>query len=99
MLSGDVTVSRLALNPRFDFSTYLVKTQLVSAPLDPKAPANNIKLDVHVVSTPQLQVQTSLARAPGIWIFTSAGRPRALRFWAASASLEGDISLAGTSRT
>ena len=96
LLSGDVTVSRLALNPRFDFASYLVKTQLVSAPLDPKAPANNIKLDVHVVSTPQLQVQTSLARVSGnldLHVRGSAARPSLL---GRISILEGNISLAGT---
>ena len=96
MLSGDVTVIRLALNPRFDFASYLVKTQLVSAPLDPKAPANNIKLDVHVVSTPQLQVQTSLARVSGnldLHVRGSAARPSLL---GRISILEGNISLAGT---
>jgi translocation and assembly module TamB len=96
LLSGDVTVSRLALNPRFDFASYLVKTQLVSAPVNPQAPANNIKLDVRVVSTPQLQVQTSLARVSGnvdLHVRGSAARPSLL---GRISILEGNISLNGT---
>jgi len=96
LLSGEVTVSRLALNPQFDFASYLIKTQLVSAPANPKAPANNVKLDVRVVSTPQLQVQTSLARVTGnvsLHIRGSAARPSVL---GRIGILEGNITLAGT---
>jgi translocation and assembly module TamB len=96
LLSGDVTVSRLALNPSFDFARYLIKTQLVSAPVNSKAPANNVKLDVRVVSTPQLQVQTSLARVTGnvdLHIRGSAARPSVL---GRISILEGNLTLAGT---
>jgi translocation and assembly module TamB len=96
LLSGDVTVNRLALNPRFDFASYLIKTQLVSAPVNPKSPANNIKLDVRVVSTPQLQVQTSLARVSGnvdLHVRGSAAQPSLL---GRISILEGNITIAGT---
>ena len=96
LLSGDVTVSRLALNPQFDFANYLVKAQRVSALAKPNAPANNVRLDVRVVSTPQLQVQTSLARVTGnvdLHIRGSAARPLVL---GRISILEGNITLAGT---
>ena len=96
LLSGDVTVNRLTLNPHFDFASYLVKTQLVSAPVNPKSPANNIKLDVRVVSTPQLQVQTSLARVSGnvdLHVRGSAAQPSVL---GRISILEGNITIAGT---
>jgi translocation and assembly module TamB len=96
LLSGEVTVSRLALNPRFDFASYLSKSQMVSTPANPKAPANNVKLDVRVVSTPQLQVQTSLARVTGnvdLHIRGSAARPSIL---GRISILEGKLTLAGT---
>jgi translocation and assembly module TamB len=96
LLSGDVTVSRLALNPQFDFASYLKKTQLVAIPANPKAPANNVRLDVRIVSTPQLQVQTSLARVTGnvdLRIRGSAARPSVL---GRISMLEGNITLAGT---
>ena len=31
----------------------------------PNSPLNNLKIDVHVTSTPELQVQTSLAKLTG----------------------------------
>jgi translocation and assembly module TamB len=64
LLSGDVTVTRLALNPQFDFAAYLAEgargtVQQIGSPF------NNLHLDVHVTSTPQLQLQTAAARLSG----------------------------------
>jgi len=65
LLSGNVTVTRLGLNPQFDFASYLVvgmrgvQAQKIDSLL------NSVHLDVRVTSTPELQVQTSLARLSG----------------------------------
>ncbi len=64
-LSGDVTITRFSVNPRFDFAQYLALS---------KAPTNssirnpfldNMRLDVHILSTPELRVETSLAKLSG----------------------------------
>jgi translocation and assembly module TamB len=65
LLSGDVTVTRLGLNPQFDFATYLVNETRGAPAQKIDSPLNGIHLDVHVTSTPELQVQTSLARLSG----------------------------------
>jgi translocation and assembly module TamB len=65
VLSGDVTVTRLGLNPQFDFAAYLVKGMKGAPAQKIVSPLNNVRLDVHVTSTPELQVQTSLARLSG----------------------------------
>jgi translocation and assembly module TamB len=65
LLSGEVTVTRLGLNPQFDFATYLVKGIRGAPAQKIDSPLNNVHLDVHVTSTPELQVQTSLARLSG----------------------------------
>lgn len=65
LLSGDVTVTRFGMNPRFDFAQYLAqsrKSQTVPT-LNPFL--DNMRLDVHINSTPELQVETSLARLSG----------------------------------
>ena len=63
-LSGDVTITRFALNSQFDFATYLAKS---SRPPEPprSSPLNNVRFNIHVVSTPQLQVESSLAKVAG----------------------------------
>lgn len=64
-LSGDVTVNRFGLNPRFDFALYLARSNQPPTPPNPDSPLNNLHLDVHVTTAPELQVQTSLAKVSG----------------------------------
>ena len=65
VLSGDVTVTKLSVTPGFDFGSYLEKAvQQASLPqTDPVL--NKIRLDLHVVTTPELQMQTSVLRVRG----------------------------------
>ena len=65
LLSGTVMVTRFSLNPNFDFSVYLASTRPSIAIGEQNSPFNNLHLDVHILSTPELQVQTSLARVSG----------------------------------
>ncbi len=64
-LSGDMTVTRFAVNPQFDLATYLASSNRPAEPPNMLSPLNNLHLDVHVSSTPELQVQTSLAKLAG----------------------------------
>ena len=65
LLSGEITVTRLGLNPRFDFASYLARTKMPQTPVKADSPLNGLRMDVHVVSTPELQVETSLAKMTG----------------------------------
>jgi len=95
LLSGDVTVKRLGLNPQFDFASYMDEglrgsVQKIDSPL------NNLRLDIHVTSTPQLQFQTSAARLSGnldLRLRGTASRPLVL---GRINLLEGTIDLSGT---
>ncbi len=63
-LSGDVTITRFSLNQQFDLANYLAKSvRPQEAP--PASPLNNVRFNLHVVSTPQLQVESSLAKVSG----------------------------------
>lgn len=63
-LSGDVTITRFGLNSQFDLANYVSRgTKPVEAPSD--SLMNNLHLNVHVMSTPELQVQSSLAKLAG----------------------------------
>jgi translocation and assembly module TamB len=65
LLSGDITVTKLGVTPGFDFGAYLERTvQAASLPqTDPVL--NKIHLDLHVVTAPELQMQTSVLRLRG----------------------------------
>lgn len=64
-LSGNVTIIRFAVDPRFDFAQYLASTK-GPVRLGSQNPfLENLRLDVHIVSTPELRVETSLAKFSG----------------------------------
>jgi translocation and assembly module TamB len=96
LLSGEITVTKFGINPRFDFGQYLAQSK--APPQLPKAdsPLNGLRFDVHVVSTPELEVQTSLARVSGdvdLRLRGNAARPTVL---GRVNIVEGDVFFNGT---
>jgi translocation and assembly module TamB len=65
LLSGDITVSRFGVNRQFDFASYLARSERALTIPDPSSPLAHLRLDAHIVSPPELQVQTSLAKLSG----------------------------------
>ncbi len=65
VLSGDVTVTKLGFTPGFDFAAYLERTAQVSSLPQTDPVLNKIRLDLHVATTPELQMQTSVIRLQG----------------------------------
>ncbi len=65
VLSGDILITRFAFNPDFDFAVYMARSKQAAPLTPPNSPLNNLKIDVHVTSTPELQVQTSSAKLSG----------------------------------
>jgi len=64
-LSGQATVTRFSMSPDFDLALAIARSRQPIEPLNPASPLNNLRLSVHIVSTPELQVQTSLAKVTG----------------------------------
>ncbi len=65
VLSGDVVVTKLAVTPGFDFSAYIEKTKQGTVLTQSDTLQSRLKLDVHVTTTPELQMQTAVARLSG----------------------------------
>jgi translocation and assembly module TamB len=65
LLSGDVLITRFGMNPHFDFASYLAQSKKapIISTLNPFL--DNMRLDLHITSTPELQVETSLAKLSG----------------------------------
>jgi translocation and assembly module TamB len=64
-LSGEATITRFVLAPGFDFASYVASTAQ-SSPLPPTNPLlNQIHLDLHIVTLPELKMQTASARLSG----------------------------------
>jgi translocation and assembly module TamB len=65
LLSGDVLITRFGMSPHFDLGLWLTKAKQPPAPPNPDSVIDNIRLDIHVTSTPELRVETSLAKLSG----------------------------------
>lgn len=96
VLSGDVTITKFGLTPQFDLATYVQKAKQTPAPPNPNSLVDNIRLDVHIVSTPELRVETSMARLSGdvdIRLRGTAARPSVMGRLSIA---EGDITFNST---
>ncbi len=95
-LTGNVTVTRFAQIPSSDLQYVLAQASAPPSIPNPKSPLNNLHLEVRILSTPELTVQTSLAKLSGdvdLRLRGTGARPVLLgRINIA----EGDIKLGGT---
>lgn len=64
-LSGDMTVNKLGVTPGFDFASYLQRSAQGSVLPQTNPVLNRIHMDVHIVTTPELEMQTAVARLTG----------------------------------
>jgi translocation and assembly module TamB len=65
LLSGNVLITRFSVSPDLDFAALAAQANAVQAIAPPDAPSNHIRLDVHVVSAPQLNFQNAYAKLAG----------------------------------
>ncbi len=96
MLSGNITVTRFAQIPSADLQSLFAQASAPARIPSPKSPLNNLHLEVRILSTPELTVQTSLAKLSGdvdLRLRGTAARPVLL---GRVNIAEGDIKLAGT---
>ncbi len=80
-VSGDIRINKMAVTPGFDWGAYLERSRQFSTITGPNSPLNNIKLDIHVVTAPELQMRTAIARLSGdadLHLRGSVGRPAVL---------------------
>ena len=96
ILSGDITVSKLAMTTGFDFGAYLERAAQNSSLPQTNPLLSQIKLDVHIVTTPELQMQTAVVRLSGdadLRLRGTAGKPVLL---GRADIIEGDVFFNGT---
>ena len=95
MVSGDVLVTKLAVTPGFDFSSYLERSRQSASITPANSPLYNVKLDVAVRTAPELQMKTAVARLSGdadLRLRGSLARPSVL---GRADILEGDATFNG----
>ena len=65
LLSGDVLITRFSVSPDLDVAALATQANAVQTIAPPDAPSNHIRLDVHMVSSPQLNFQNAYAKLAG----------------------------------
>ena len=65
LLSGNVQVTRFAINSDLDIAALASQTTSVQPIVAPDAPSNHLRLDVHLTSAPQLNFQNAYAKLAG----------------------------------
>jgi translocation and assembly module TamB len=85
-ISGDVLITRFSVSPDLDVAGLAAQANSVQTIAPPDAPSNHIRLDVHVLSSPQLNFQNAYAKLAG-------DVDLRLRGTVASPSLRGRISV------
>jgi len=65
LLSGDVTITKLGMTPGFDFGAYLAQAAQSGSLPQTNPLLNRIRTDVHIVTVPELQMQTAVVRLSG----------------------------------
>jgi len=96
LLTGDVLVTKLAVTPGFDFGAYIEKSKQSIVLTGSDSLQSRLKLDVHVTTTPELQMQTAVARLSGnadLRVRGTADRPAIL---GRVEVLEGEVTFNGT---
>ncbi len=63
-LSGEVVVTRFSMTPQFDAASYLARLKQAPQP-NPRSPLSRLRLNLRIASTPELQLQSSLAKLSG----------------------------------
>ena len=80
-VSGDISITKIAVTPGFDFGSYLERSRQFATVTVANSPLNNVKLDIHVQTAPELQMRTAIARLSGdadLHLRGSAARPAVL---------------------
>src|SRR6202012_2398949 len=65
LLSGNVLITRFPASPDLDIAALAAQAGSAQAAADPDAPSNHLRLDVHVISSPQLNFQNAFAKLAG----------------------------------
>jgi translocation and assembly module TamB len=65
LLSGNVLITRFSISPDMDIAALAAQATAVQAIAPPDAPSNHIRLDVHLLSSPQLNFQNAFAKLAG----------------------------------
>ncbi len=97
LLSGDVLITRFAVSPDLDLAALATQAGTsVQAIAPPDAPSNHVRLDVRIVSSPQLNFQNAFAKLAGDVNLRLRGTLASPSLLGAVSITEGSALIAGT---
>jgi len=96
VLSGNATITKLAVTPGFDFGSYLARSAQAAALPQTNPLLNRIRIDVHIQTTPELQMQTASVRLTGDADFRLRGTAAKSVLLGRADVIEGDVYFNGT---
>ena len=91
-----MTITKLGVTPGFDFASYLQRSAQGSVLPQTDPVLNRIRMDVHIVTTPELEMQTAIARLSGdadLRLRGTAAKPALL---GRADVIEGELYFSGT---
>ncbi len=97
LLSGNVLITRFTASPDLDLASLAAQTNTSGQSLAaPDAPSNHVRLDVHLVSSPQLNFQNAFAKLAGDVDLHVRGTLASPSILGQVSILEGNAIIAGT---
>jgi translocation and assembly module TamB len=96
LLGGDVMITRFAVSQDLDIAALAAQANAVQPIAPPEAPSNHIRLDVHVVSSPQLNFQNAYAKLAGDVDLRLSGTVASPSLLGRVSITEGNATIAGT---
>jgi translocation and assembly module TamB len=95
-LSGDVMITRFSVSPELDVASLAAQANAVQTIAPPDAPSNHVRLDVHILSSPQLNFQNAYAKLAGDVDLRLRGTVAAPSLRGRISVTEGSAMIAGT---
>lgn len=65
LLSGNVIITRFALESGLDMAAFSSTTGIATPPPNPNSLMSHVRMDIHIISAPQLDFQNSFAKLAG----------------------------------
>jgi translocation and assembly module TamB len=96
LLSGNVLITRFTVSPQLDMTALATQTSKTQVVVPPNAPSNHVRLDVHIVSSPQLNFQNAYAKLAGDVDLRVRGTLASPTVLGRISILEGSATIAGT---
>ncbi|MFZ0744594.1 MAG: translocation/assembly module TamB domain-containing protein [Terracidiphilus sp.] len=96
LFSGSVMITRFTVSPDLDIAALATQASRVQPVVPPDAPSNHVRLDVHVLSSPQLNFQNAYAKLAGDVDLHLRGTLASPSLLGRISIIEGSATIAGT---